>query len=133
MNKPSSSKTPKRAPKSLTNMARVRAMRDDDIDLSDAPEVTPETARDGIWRINGKPIARGKTRLTMYLDNVLLEYFKAKAGARGYQTLINETLKRAMESESLEGTLRRVLREEAAAYNVEGRSQASGRPKRKAV
>jgi uncharacterized protein (DUF4415 family) len=132
MNKRSSSKTPKRARKSLTNLAHVRTLRDKDIDLSDVPEVAPEMARNGVWRVNGKPIARGKTRLTMYLDNVLLEYFKAKAGARGYQTLINETLKQAMQGESLEGTLRRVLREEAAAYNVEGRTLASGRALRKA-
>lgn len=132
MSKRSSSTIPKRAPKSLTNMAQVRAMRDEDIDLSDAPEVTPEMAQDGVWRINGKPIARAKTRLTLDLDNVLLDYFKAKAGARGYQTLINETLKQAMQGESLEGTLRRVLREEAAAYNVEGRTRASGRALRKA-
>ena len=99
-------------------MARVRAMRDEDIDLSDAPEITEEMAQKGIWRINGKAVARGKTRLTMYLDNVLVEYFKAKAGSRGYQTLINEALKEAMQRESLEGTLRRVLREEVAAYEV---------------
>ena len=102
----------------MTNMSRVRDMRDEDIDLSDVPEVTPEMARNGVWRINGKPVSRGKTRLTMYLDNVLVEYFKAKAGPRGYQTLINEALKDAMQRESLEGTLRRVLREEAAAYSV---------------
>ena len=99
-------------------MARVRAMRDEDIDLSDLPEVTPQMAQNGVWRINGKAVARGKTRLTMYLDNVLVEYFKAKAGPRGYQTLINEALKDAIQRENLEGTLRRVLREEVAAYEV---------------
>ena len=118
MSKRSSSKTPERKSKSLTDMARVRAMRDEDIDLSDLPEITPEMAKNGVWRVNGKPVARGKTRLTMYLDNVLVEYFKAKAGSRGYQTLINETLKNAIVQESLESTLRRVLREERAAYEV---------------
>jgi uncharacterized protein (DUF4415 family) len=107
-------------------------MRDEDIDTSDSPEITPEMADKGVWRLNGKPIPRGKTRLTMYLDNVLVEYFKAKAGPRGYQTLINEALKEAMQRESLEGTLRRVLREEAAAYNVDKPNRASGRSPRKA-
>ncbi len=93
-------------------------MRDEDIDTSDSPEITPEMADKGILRVNGQPVARGKTRLTMYLDNVLVEYFKAKAGSRGYQTLINETLKEAMQRETLEGTLRRVLREEVAAYRT---------------
>lgn len=98
-------------------------MRDEDIDLSDIPEVTSQMAQNGVWRINGKPVARGKTRLTMYLDNVLVEYFKAKAGPRGYQTLINDALKDAMQRESLEGTLRRVLREEVAAYEVKKSSK----------
>lgn len=55
---------------------------------------------------------RGKTRLTMYLDTAVVEYFRSRSGGRGYQTLINETLKQAVERESLEDTLRRVLREE---------------------
>ena len=42
----------------------------------------------------------------------LIEYFKAKAGERGYQTLINDTLRQARERENLEETLRRVIREE---------------------
>jgi uncharacterized protein (DUF4415 family) len=121
MKKRSSSETPEPSSKSRTDWPRIRAMRDEDIDTSDCPEITPEMADKGVWRVNGKPVARGKTRLTMYLDNVLLEYFKAKAGPRGYQTLINETLKQAIQQESLEGTLRRVLREEVAAYDVRTR------------
>ena len=86
-------------------------MRDEDIDTSDAPEITMDIADKGIVRVNGKPVAHGKTRLTMYLDTALVEYFKPKAGARGYQTLINEALKQAIMHESLETTLRRVLRD----------------------
>jgi uncharacterized protein (DUF4415 family) len=56
---------------------------------------------------------RGKTRLTMYLDVNVVEYFRTRAGGRGYQTLINETLRRAIEQENLENVLRRVIREEA--------------------
>ena len=93
-------------------------MRDEEIDTSDAPEITPDIADKGIVRLNGRPVPRGKTRLTMYLDTALIEYFKAKAGARGYQTLINDTLRQAIVQESLETTLRRVLREERASYQV---------------
>ena len=39
-------------------------------------------------------------------------YFKAKAGERGCQTLINETLRQVKEHEELEHTLWRVIREE---------------------
>lgn len=93
-------------------------MRDEDIDLSDLPEVTAEKAAHGVVRVAGRVVPRGKLRLTMYLDSSIVEYFKARAGARGYQTLINEALKQAIEQESLESTLRRVLREEAAAYKT---------------
>ena len=41
-----------------------------------------------------------------------IEHFKAKAGARGYQTLINETLKQAIQAETLEGVIRKTIREE---------------------
>jgi uncharacterized protein (DUF4415 family) len=98
-------------------------MRDADIDLSDIPEITAEKAAHGIVRVAGKVVPRGKTRLTMYLDAAVVEFFKARAGARGYQTLINEALKQAIEHESLEGTLRRVIREEAATYKVGGKGK----------
>jgi uncharacterized protein (DUF4415 family) len=93
-------------------------MRDADVDLSDIPEVTAEMAAHGVTRIGGKKVGRGKQRLTMYLDTAIVEYFKARAGARGYQTLINAALKQAIEHETLENTLRRVIREERAQYKV---------------
>lgn len=39
--------------------------------------------------------SKGKTRVTMYLDNEVIEAFRAKSDevGRGYQTLINDTLK----------------------------------------
>ena len=52
-----------------------------------------------------------------------MEFFKARAGARGYQTLINEALKQAIEHESLEDMLRRVIREEGATYQVGGKGK----------
>ena len=98
-------------------------MQDADIDLSDVPEITAEMAAHGVVRVAGKEVPRGKIRLTMYLDNAVVEYFRSRAGARGYQTLINEALKRAIERESLEATLRRVLREEAPPYKVGGKGK----------
>jgi hypothetical protein len=44
------------------------------------------------------------------LDAPIVEYFKALAGGRGYQTLINDTLHRVIESRHLEADLRRVIR-----------------------
>ncbi len=53
-----------------------------------------------------------KQRINIFLDSATLEYFKAKAGGRGYQTLINETLKQAMQAENLVGVIRKTIREE---------------------
>ena len=123
MNKPSTSKTSKRRTASKTDWPRVKAMRDADIDLSDIPEIGADAAGRGVVRVGGKVVPRGKTRLTMYLDAAVVEFFKARAGARGYQTLINEALKQAIERESLEDTLRRVIREETAVYETGARKK----------
>jgi uncharacterized protein (DUF4415 family) len=53
-----------------------------------------------------------KRRINIFLDSSTLEYFKDKAGGRGYQTLINETLKQAMQAENLESVVRKTIREE---------------------
>ena len=54
----------------------------------------------------------GKRRINIFLDSATLEYFKAKAGGCGYQTLINETLKQAVQAENLEAVVRKTIREE---------------------
>ena len=62
--------------------------------------------------------AKGKTRITIMLDNYLLMTFKAKAESEGagYQTHINQALRRAAGSTPVdEATLRRVIREEMKA------------------
>ncbi|HEX19938.1 MAG TPA: CopG family transcriptional regulator [Acidiferrobacteraceae bacterium] len=60
---------------------------------------------------------KGKTRITMYLDDDILEAFREKADAagRGYQTLINDTLREYLSKSNKPvdvETLRRILREE---------------------
>ncbi len=87
-------------------------MEDEEIDLTEIPEVTAEQMARAKLRIGGKPIPKGKIRVNMYHDSEIVEYFKAKAGGRGYQTLINETLKESMLHRNLEQLLRQVIREE---------------------
>jgi uncharacterized protein (DUF4415 family) len=68
-----------------------------------------------------EPEPRGKTRITIRLDEDLLNHFlreaDASGGATGYQTLINEALRRHVEGKApkLEETLRRIVREEMRA------------------
>jgi uncharacterized protein (DUF4415 family) len=75
------------------------------------PKVTQADMDRATFRVGLKPAPR-KQRVTILLDTGLIEYFKAKAGERGYQTLINNTLRQAQARETLEETLRRVIREE---------------------
>jgi uncharacterized protein (DUF4415 family) len=80
-------------------------------DRDEYPKVTQADLDRATFRVGLKPVPR-KRRVTILLDTGLVEYFKAKAGARGYQTLINETLRQAMERDDLEDRLRRIIREE---------------------
>ena len=75
------------------------------------PKVTQADLDRATFRVGLKPTPR-KRRVTILLDTGLVEYFKAQAGERGYQTLINETLRQAMQHEDLEQRLRRIIREE---------------------
>jgi uncharacterized protein (DUF4415 family) len=52
-----------------------------------------------------------KQRVNIYLDSAIVEYFKSKAGERGYQTLINDALKQALQAESIEATIKKTIRE----------------------
>ena len=60
---------------------------------------------------------RGKTRITMYLDDDVLQAFRERADAsgRGYQTMINDALREHLgkSAQPLDARmLRRILREE---------------------
>jgi len=63
--------------------------------------------------------AKGKTRITIMLDNLVLDAFRQQAEAEGlgYQTLINTALRNCLTQQPLtEETFRRVVREEMGAY-----------------
>ncbi len=62
-------------------------------------------------------VPKGKTRITIRLDDDILDWFREQVDrARGgnYQTLINDALRQYIRraQEPLEATLRRVIREE---------------------
>jgi uncharacterized protein (DUF4415 family) len=69
------------------------------------------------------PIPAGKTRITIRLDDDILDWFRGQvtiAGGGNYQTQINEVLRQHIQqqhSESLEDTMRRVFREELQRVN----------------
>lgn len=66
------------------------------------------------------PAARGKTRITIRIDDDILEWFRGEVDATGggnYQTLINNALREHItnQQEPIEVILRRVVREELTA------------------
>ncbi|MEQ1517396.1 MAG: BrnA antitoxin family protein [Usitatibacteraceae bacterium] len=112
-----------------TSISKTSAATDPD----EAPPLTREFFKNATYMVAGKKATKaewqkaaraqlgealGKKRISIMLDAAIIEYFKSAAGDRGYQTLINETLKKAMSGESLATELRLVVREELAAYKV---------------
>ncbi len=79
----------------------------------DAPVVTQADLDRARFRVNLQDAPR-KQRVNIMLDTGVIAFFKTKAGERGYQTLINETLKQSIHQEEIESILRRIVREELA-------------------
>ena len=77
---------------SQTDWERINAMSDEEIDLSDIPEVTEEQMKRAVLRVGGKAVERSQRRVDLLLDAFIVEYFEAKAGDQGYQALINQVL-----------------------------------------
>ena len=99
-----------------TNTINTLVASDDD-----APELKPEDFLRVRHRVNQQDVSReawaaaareklGKQRVSIMLDTSVVAFFKAKAGARGYQTLINQALHNAIQQDQLKATLRRVIR-----------------------
>jgi uncharacterized protein (DUF4415 family) len=101
-----------------TSTSKMPVTSDDD-----APKLT-QAAFDGArLRIGGKDVSRaewqaavrarvGKQRINIMLDAPVVEHFKAAAGGRGYQTLINEALREAIRGQDVVDAVRQVVRDE---------------------
>ena len=72
---------------SQTDWQRLDAMTDEDIDLSDCPEITPEMFAKAVVQ---------RVLVTLRIDNDVLEWFKSQG--QGYQTQINQLLRAYMEA-----------------------------------
>ncbi|MDP2811249.1 MAG: BrnA antitoxin family protein [Rhodocyclaceae bacterium] len=91
----------------------------------DAPALTQADFDRARFRVAGQDASRAvwqsavrakvsKQRVNIMLDAPIVEHFKHLAGERGYQALINDTLRRVIEGEHIEADLRAVIREELA-------------------
>ena len=95
---------------SQTEHARLHAMRDEDIDLSDIPEVTAEMFARAVVKRSLAP--RRKAQLTLRIDADVLDWFKSQG--HGYQTKINALLRAYMEEVKTQA----VLHESKSDYNT---------------
>lgn len=78
-----------------TDWERLRNMKDEDIDFSDIPELTPEMFANAIVRKGFKPVPP-KKQLTLRIDQDVIEFFRTQG--QGYQTKINQLLRAYMEA-----------------------------------
>ena len=80
------------------------------------------------------PLPGGKTRITIRIDEDVLDWYREqvdRAGGGNYQTMMNAVLREYMlrQREPIEVILRRVVREELAAYSADqAGEQASDDP-----
>jgi uncharacterized protein (DUF4415 family) len=65
-------------------------MKDEDIDLSDLPEIPPEKFAQALVRRGLKPVVR-KSQITLRIDADVLEWFREKG--TGYQSQMNAVLR----------------------------------------
>ncbi|MBZ4192824.1 MAG: BrnA antitoxin family protein [Candidatus Contendobacter sp.] len=84
----------------------------DDGDPDEVPPIAQADIDQAVYPVNLEPMLRKKQKISIALDPEVVAWFKAKAGKRGYQTLINQALHLIIISDQIESTLRRVIREE---------------------
>lgn len=75
-----------------TGLKRLAALRDEDIDCSDIPELG-----ESFWANAKLVMPEGKNRITVRIDRDVLEWLKAQGP--GYQTRINAILRTYMEAQ----------------------------------
>lgn len=76
---------------SRTDWERIKAMKDENIDLSESPELDADFFKEAVaWPAQ-------KKQITLRLDSEVLDFFKSQG--RGYQTAINKVLRRYVDTQ----------------------------------
>ena len=75
---------------SRTDWERIETMNDEEIDLTDSPELDSAFFQEAVpWPIH-------KKQITMRLDPDVVDFFKSQG--KGYQTAINRVLRRYVDA-----------------------------------
>ena len=118
--------------KKQISTTKTSAISDDD-----APALSQAQFDRAKFRVGKQNVNRGewqkavrgriaKQRISIMLDAPIIARYKAIAGERGYQTLINDTLRRAVEGDYFVQEMRNAIREELVEYTIgikRGKSQ----------
>jgi uncharacterized protein (DUF4415 family) len=79
--------------------------------MDEVPVWTADDFANAVRRVGLKPVGK-KVKINITLDPDIVAWYKAQAGGRGYQTLMNAALREAMRGQQIAETLRQVIREE---------------------
>ena len=79
-----------------SDLARIDALRDEDIDYSEIPDLS--ALGEEFWSNAVVKRAEPKAQVTIRLDRAVLDWFKAQG--KGYQTQINAVLRTYKEARS---------------------------------
>jgi uncharacterized protein (DUF4415 family) len=82
--------------KGATNLKRLRALRDSEIDFSDIPKLGKS-----FWATAKLTLPEPKDRLTIRVDHDVVQWLKKRG--KGYQTRINAILRSYMEAQTDDG------------------------------
>ena len=80
-------------------------------DLDEVPVLTDEYFAHAVHRVGLKPVGK-KLKINLTLDPDVVAWYKARAGGRGYQTLMNAALRERMLGFDIADTVRAAIREE---------------------
>jgi len=80
-------------------------------DQDDAPIWSDDDFANAVHRVGLKPVGK-KLKINLTVDPDVVSWYKARAGGRGYQTLMNAALREGMRGFETAEILRQVIREE---------------------
>lgn len=108
-----------------SDMAKVASQAISPQEYDELPEISDADIARATWHVAGKAVspsegkaafsaAMKKQKINLTIDPDVLGWYRAQSGGRGYQTLINATLREAMRGQQVAETLRLVIRQELA-------------------
>ncbi|OGI41105.1 MAG: hypothetical protein A2140_05665 [Candidatus Muproteobacteria bacterium RBG_16_62_13] len=97
--------------KGKTDWARLRRMKDEEIDFSDIPELTDQELAQIVWTVPRAPQSGAKITISMRVDPDVLDWYKRLG--RGYQSRMHMVLRAFMQARQVRGKPKKSVRRAA--------------------